>query len=87
MMDTRALQRIDNKITPRHVTGWTLTGASYKRGRRIPGYLHLTLEGGGYLYYPETTTLPQAIDDAADRGFDTAEVRRRTAAWVETGTY
>jgi hypothetical protein len=84
-ISSRDAMRIDNKMHPRAVTGWQMTGQRYVNGRRISGYLHLLLEGGGWLYYPESTQLDAALDDAASLGFDTTDVRQRLTDWVATG--
>lgn len=86
-LSSRELSRIDNRINPRSVTSWTMAGASYRRGIRYPGYIHLHLSGGGYIYYREGTALDEAFADARDRGYDTAKVERHTKVWVDTGKW
>jgi hypothetical protein len=79
-------QQIDNKLHPRAVDGWTLTGSRRTpSGQHLRGNVKLTLTGGGWLWYPENTPLDEAFADADERGFDTAKVRRHTAAWVTGG--
>lgn len=85
MLSGREMARIDNHIRQRAVTGWTLVGASYRRGHRIPGGVRLELEGGGYIWYAENTPLMMAVADADDRGYSTAAVREQIAEWVRTG--
>ena len=81
--------QIDNAVRPagpRKITGWRLVGASYKRGRRIPGATILELEGRGIVYYPEEVSLQTAVERAqTERGYDTREIRERIARWVTTG--
>lgn len=77
---------IDRSIALRQVISWRIVGACYVRGRRSPGFIHLALNGGGYLYFDETWSLESAIANARARGYDTAEVQAKIAQWVETGT-
>ncbi len=84
-LSSRDAMRIDNRINPRSVVSWTMTGSSYRNGRRIPGSVCLNLSGGGLLWYAENTPLATAFDDAADRGFDTSEARAKADEWVRTG--
>ena len=89
---TRELMRIDNQIHQRKVVGWTMYGGCYRKGVRFPGFTHLDLEGGGYLYFPEDVAVGPALDDAADRRFDVTEAREKLlfqrlfkVVWVKTG--
>lgn len=84
-ISTRELTRMENRRHPRAVTGWTLTGSSYKRGMKYPGSVILTLEGGGYIWYPENTPLETAFADADDLGYQTAAARTKLAHWIKTG--
>lgn len=82
------LTRIDNRINPRSVTSWRMVGGAYRRnGQRVPGYLHLLLSGGGWIYFAENTPLDQAFDRADALGYDTAEARAKTDRWVQTGEW
>ena len=84
-LDVRTQARIDNKHNPQSVIAWTLVGSSYKRGRRIPGFVRLNLSGGGWIWFEESTPLVEALAEADARGFDTKDVRQRLAVWIETG--
>jgi hypothetical protein len=85
-LDVRAQRRIDFKVHPRRIIGWNMIGSHYTpRGQRVPGALRLLLNGGGWLYYPEGTTLDQAYDDADDLGVSTQGQRERDREWVRTG--
>jgi hypothetical protein len=66
--------------------GWTMAGACYKQGRRVPGFVRLNLEGGGWKWFPEETPLLDALAIADALGYSTAGVRARLQSWVETGT-
>ena len=82
---TREADRIANRIKPRAVVSWELVGASYRHGYRIPGYGRLHLEGGGWMWFPERTSLDEALARAADHGFNVTDIRAQLARWVETG--
>ena len=69
----------------RKVISWELTGASVYRGRRLPGYVRLHLESGGWIWRPENTPLPDALAYARSLGFDTTEISAQIDHWVQTG--
>jgi len=84
-LTTAQAQQIDNKINPRKVTGWKLVGGAFQRGRRVSGFTHLDLEGGGFLYFPESVSLAAAVDEAERRGFLVADIRAKIDLWLKTG--
>lgn len=90
MIGSRALIQLENKIlrekgTPRHVIGWRLVGSSYRRGHKMPGYTHLLLNGGGWVWYPEDKPLADCFADAESLGYDCTQARADLTEWVATG--
>lgn len=84
-ISTRDAHRIDNKIRQRAVVSWEMVGSHWFRGRQFPGYTLLHLEGGGWMWFPESAPLDAAIAQAEDHGFNVTDVRARLDEWVRTG--
>lgn len=85
MLTGPQMEAIALRHAPRAVEGWRIVGASWQRGRRVPGFIHLALYGGGYLYFGEEWSLQAAVENARARGYDTTTVEERIAGWVQTG--
>ena len=71
--------------TPRHVVSWELVGAHYWRGRKMPGFVRVHFNGGGYKWFPEDTPLLVAFDACDALGYDTEDARTKLDEWVRTG--
>ena len=66
----------------------TLTGSSYRNGRRIVGYVKATLDNGSSVFLASGDMgFKQAADIADGRGYDTTYYRAKLEQWVKTGKW
>ncbi len=76
---TETIPRLENKHKQRKVLDVVLVGASYQRGRRVPGCVRVMLEGGGFCWHKENTPVADALREAEECGFNTEEIRKKFA--------
>lgn len=84
-ISSKAADQISNRIARRAVVGWEMIGSHYFRGHKLPGYTRLLLSGGGWLWFPDSVSLKDAVTEARERGFDVSEVHRKIENWLKTG--
>jgi hypothetical protein len=70
-----------------NITGWQITGESWRNGQRIAGYTVLFTNDNlrSSIFYGEEYSLERAVRDAKAKGYDTREVEVKIKEWVASG--